>query len=1388
MKTSASLIALRKKILTHLPPIEQRVYKREVEQIVRDAQARGEISPAGFLQLYAEYGAQSRERQTRFEVLRAAHAEAQTSDERREILSAALRSEHAPRRAFSALRRGWLDLDAMAERAAFDRHALTVRQALSLRAATAIIEERSEQATYTINTLLELLLTELPVLCAVAGAEALTELLGRIPEWPESLDGDARWQALGARLLDSELPRRVRAALGRLCLSTVPQLALANFDTVLSRKCQEDFILRQHLITLLGQRPADQSAFAILTAHVFRADPSEHVRMALPRALRTTGGDAAVPLLEALAGIRADRFDADVSPRVRAAAAIALAELVHEGVADTTLALAELIADPDPLVCRVVAEEVEALTTQHKLDGAQIDLLRAAFARQVAPLKARSAATHDVLMRTLEVLATADDPEFTGAESDLAARLAALPEGGILHVRTRVQPMVFGRLLARLSRDDFGYDAWPVQNGYCVERGARFVRRTWRVLHEVRNPTPYKRQDALHSVGRRLRGTLRAPSGLLAQATHTSVPGEITTSPNNGQLGAQLPTVDDLLALPILRGDEVTIFGGQGTTQLRPPNSLVERVWNRLRLNVRYSELADLRQRSIERIHTAERNRYLQALEDLGIGVKLRPYANGEPQPSALLRPSPSKDRRSGQFLWPETAAMLALPGGLSGGLADFGHYLMSPAENTLGQLGFAAAFAGVFLIAGNLQQREEIRKSRAAIPLCIGGWGTRGKSGTERLKAAMMQGLELNVLTKTTGCEAMFIHGVPGRKATEIFIHRSYDKATIWEQRDLLNLAARLRVDVFLWECMGLSAPLVQTLAEDWMRDDLQTLTNAYPDHEDLQGPAGHDVARTIAGFMRSGGTTITTEEQMLPILAEEARARQARLISVASREHLMLADDLLARFPYREHPRNIALVRRLAVELGLDPDLATADMAEHVVPDLGVLKAYPVARHRERRLIFVNGMSANERTGFLSNWQRTGCDRPVGEPGRWVMTVVNNRFDRVARSKVFAEILVRDAAAERHVLIGTNLSGLRGYIEEALTRFLPELRCFQDDTDLEQLPALLATRIQRLQHLLRIGPAEPAAILRELSGLVGGVAVESLHDDVQMALDAAAEWAAAEDALPVIEAKVLTLPWTRKVMDLRPTVGDELADYVARSIARRALLHSLEQAAKHAITSQELRRAVGLRQDRIYRELFHDMIIAVDDEGASGDQIIDVIAKSCPPGVEATVMGIQNIKGTGLDFVYRFIRYDEVQALVEKLALADARAARRIVDELLSRTDFGMLDSTLAHRAVRDAAERFVAEAGLAEFLTRAADRLGEVARGCQAAVRPGRSQQKRSALRIVEKALDSVDAVRRRWHADEILDALVHREISHERAALEARRLVDREKKGWLRDQQV
>ena len=74
-----------------------------------------------------------------------------------------------------------------------------------------------------------------------------------------------------------------------------------------------------------------------------------------------------------------------------------------------------------------------------------------------------------------------------------------------------------------------------------------------------------------------------------------------------------------------------------------------------------------------------------------------------------------------------------------------------------------------------------------------------------------------------------------------------------------------------------------------------------------------------------------------MLPVLRDKARARGTRLRHVGPRAEGLIADDLLARFPYQEHPRDIALVAALARAFGVSSSVAIAEMADNVVPDLG-------------------------------------------------------------------------------------------------------------------------------------------------------------------------------------------------------------------------------------------------------------------------------------------------------------------------------------------------------------------------------------------------------------------------------------------------------------------
>ncbi|MFT6162097.1 MAG: hypothetical protein ACJAZO_003209 [Myxococcota bacterium] len=165
----------------------------------------------------------------------------------------------------------------------------------------------------------------------------------------------------------------------------------------------------------------------------------------------------------------------------------------------------------------------------------------------------------------------------------------------------------------------------------------------------------------------------------------------------------------------------------------------------------------------------------------------------------------------------------------------------------------FAVAIGTGVLFLGRLAYSNyTVRHARQQVPLVIGGWSTRGKSGVELLKAALFEGFGVEVTCKTTGCEAMLVHSPPGRPAVELFLYRPYDRASIWEHAATLRIAAALKSPVFLWECMALKPHYVEILQRHWTRDDLSTITNTYPDHEDVHGPTGEDVATVISHFMR--------------------------------------------------------------------------------------------------------------------------------------------------------------------------------------------------------------------------------------------------------------------------------------------------------------------------------------------------------------------------------------------------------------------------------------------------------------------------------------------------------------------------------------------------------
>lgn len=1189
----------------------------------------------------------------------------------------------------------------------------------------------------------------------------------------------------------------------------------------------DGFVSRRRVAEVIADRLPPRDAVTLLADRVWNGEESEHVRQGLAEIFARLAHFGGLSPLRALAG--RDPRTPEASPRVRAVAArFALAALLSNDPDDAIVGpLSKLCAsvlrnETDPLPLRVLAEDIgRAVSSAPDHLAPHTRRFRKAIDGRLAD--------PDLPPPVIETLAwgrnrldLADAPEQQMLARRISKTAGELPDGGgrtievPLDVETPEMRRVLGRALADLSRRDLGLSARLRGRRITLWRGDRWARRPWRVLHELRRPSPNKRPGVSHAVARLPRGELRAPPGRMDEEVPTTVPGERVRIRSEGGWARHLPTVDDLLSLAIRHHRPVYVFSDFGTTTITPPEDPLRRLRNRLTLNWRYAALAEHRLEALAETEPQRRGRFVRTVRDAyGIDIHFEPYDPAMPVPPhvASLFPGEGATPPAGQAPAAAAAAGLlplaavdvdVLLDTVADLAADSAAFLLSWAEGGQPALAFFVAGAVTWFVGRARYRQWRIERARAALPLSIGGWGTRGKSGTERLKAALFHGLGYDVFVKTTGCEAMMMHSVPDRLPLEVFIHRPYDKASIWEQRDMLELAARMDAEVFLWECMALNPRYVSVLQSEWMRDDLVTLTNAYPDHEDVQGPAGVDVARVISQFIPRGSTLITSEDNFLPLFARVAEQRGTRMLSTAILDADLLPRDLLALFPYDEHPRNIALVTRMAAELGVDPMLAVHTMAHNVVPDLGVLKRYPEVRVRGRRLTFVNGMSANERAGFLANWNRTGLDEISlqEQPRAAVVTVVNNRADRVPRSEIFAHILAEDVAADRHVLIGTNLAGLMGYIDAALVQRLAEVVIVEAD-DRQADPQRPRRRLEAEMKRLRIPFPSQTALAARLEMMCDGLERRCRTEQLDDVLSAAGRWLTADgDVLDPAATRAEVkgdLDWSDALTALfdgpaltaldGPPEAVEQADLAA---AREAADRLLADMAIHARLIRMVDRVMdgGADLDRFntrfreaWRGLFVDRLVPVQNPDATGDQIIDRIAKALPPGARATVMGIQNIKGTGLDFVYRWVNADGVFKLLD--ALDDPDEGRRIdaLRAVANTADPGIVGAGTAKARLAEHAEKALSaeERGALDYARRRVEELyRHLHEGLSASTE--RSPLAR-VLDRVEDGVDFLDAIRRTRKARRIVADLVAERISHERAAVEMRKLNKRGKGGWL-----
>jgi hypothetical protein len=541
----------------------------------------------------------------------------------------------------------FLDYDALHERYLIERHHLlvAVEIAISFVGSAGVAALQNAAGRGRVQLAREMF--------EAGGVEAfLHQLLGTAVRWQIrraaldalvalAVDARARDRDVLAVLRQRHLGAAVRVATDpsdhpfvqtsalRLVMALQPALG---FDVMSQRllspaEAPRDFLVRRACVDMLAADP-EARGIALLQALHAAHDPSEHVRQGLAEAFAKT---SCIGELAQLAGLDA----IEPSHRVRATAIRAACRSTLDAAAVVSLVIRVLRRETHALPLAMACDDIVTVIDAGPVAGELIPPLVAALL-EVASDPARSPASQETAAAAAErvnrsttvedrawrdyLREVARDIEPGRAWSMKLSRLKELPA-------LPADPTFLGRILAELSRRDFPLSATRVGGKLVVWRGDRYRRRLWRVVNELRSPRPNKRQAHRHTVGRSQRGHLRAPPGMLHEVTATVVPGERVFVAEEGGWGRHVPTVDDLLDLPVLTGDAVRIFSSFGITTIKPPRSFFARLHNRLALSLRYAKIAALRLASLAGSESRVRERFAEELRArYGIEISFERY------------------------------------------------------------------------------------------------------------------------------------------------------------------------------------------------------------------------------------------------------------------------------------------------------------------------------------------------------------------------------------------------------------------------------------------------------------------------------------------------------------------------------------------------------------------------------------------------------------------------------------------------------------------------------------------------------------------------------------------------------------------------------------------
>ena len=318
--------------------------------------------------------------------------------------------------------------------------------------------------------------------------------------------------------------------------------------------------------------------------------------------------------------------------------------------------------------------------------------------------------------------------------------------------------------------------------------------------------------------------------------------------------------------------------------------------------------------------------------------------------------------------------------------------------------------FILIILILGFVEIRLHLN-SLKKIPIRIHVNGIRGKSSVVRLIAAGLRESGLKTFAKTTGTIPRIIN----EKGNDVELHR-LRTASIGEQIKLMRYFAKQTPDALVIECMAVN-PQYQWISEHRIvRSTLGVITNVRRDHLDEMGTTILDIAKSISNTIPFNSKIVSSQNKFVDLFKSIAAKRNSDIDVSDTSE---IKKDYIDRFPYIEHPENIALALKVCNNLGIDNKIALRGMLK-TNPDPGVLFIWDILKNKNKNQ-FISAFAANDPDSTIKVWNLI-----KNKSKNKKSIFLNTRNDRRYRTVQLIDLVYNVIKPDLFIIRGDNLNSI--------------------------------------------------------------------------------------------------------------------------------------------------------------------------------------------------------------------------------------------------------------------------------------------------------------------------------------------------------------------------